>query len=145
LLLRAGLRRLEARAGGRLCRNQIVLGLALAGYAGVRLLDGPESLASLGAADLAQAPELAAAAEQVARLAHYGISLGLIVGAVVVQGSQATYYASVGRRIARAWAQHPVWVMRVHAAAWGGLLAEGGADAPRGAQTLCDPIQQDAA
>jgi hypothetical protein len=136
LRLRRGLGRLEAIAGGRLCRNQIALGLVLAGYAGLRLMEGPASLGSLGAADLEQVPELAAAAERVAVLAHYGIYLGLAAGAVVVQGSQAAYYAAVGRRIARAWAAHPVWVMRVHAAAWGGAMPDPGGSGADGSSAM---------
>lgn len=145
LRLRRGLRRLEAIAGARLCRNQVALGLALAVYAGLRLAEGPGSLASLGAADLEQAPELAAAAEGIARLAHYGLYLGLIVGAVVVQGSQAAYYASVGRRLARAWAGHPVWVMKVHAAAWGGVMPEVPADEASGVPAFDEGTRKNAA
>lgn len=145
LRLRSGLRRLEAIAGGRLCRNQIMLGVALAAYAGLRLSEGPGTLASLGAADLEQAPELAAAAEGVARLAHYGLYLGMIVGAMVVQGSQAAYYASVGRCLARAWAGHPAWVMRVHAAAWTGMMPEVGAGAASTPDTLDQGSQKNAA
>lgn len=119
--LRAELRSLEPLASGRLARNQIALGVALIGYAVVQLTRAPvlpDSLAAGGQLD--QTPEMAGVIEGIARMAHYGLYAGLIVGAFLVQGSQAIYYARVGRTMRRAYARHPIWIMRTHAAAWSG-------------------------
>jgi hypothetical protein len=118
LTLRAGLRDLETIAAARLARNQLALAVCLAGYAVAMLLRGPGALPASDA--LAQSPELAAAADGVMRLAHYGMYAGLLLGAAVVQGSQAAFYARAGKRLRRAHAAHPVWVMKVHRAAWAG-------------------------
>lgn len=126
--LRAGVRGLDPLACGRLARNQLALGAALIGYAAVKLADGPGALLATTGASLEQAPELAAAADRVVRLAHGGLYAGMILGATIVQGSQAAYYGRVGRSLRRAHATHPVWAMRVHAAAWGGQVAPGRAE-----------------
>lgn len=125
LSLRAGLRDLEPATCGRLARNQIALGVTLAGYGLIRLVDGPASLDALGDAPLAGAPELEAVARNLTRLAHYGVYGGLVLGAFIAQGIQAAYYARVGRRLRRLYAAGPMWVMRVHAACWGGKTPEG--------------------
>lgn len=121
--LRAGVRDLDPLACARLARNQLALGAALAGYAALKLADGPGTLLATTGASLEQAPELASAADRVVRLAHAGLYAGMIAGAALVQGSQAAYYGRVGRTLRRAHAAHPVWAMRVHAAAWGGRTA----------------------
>jgi hypothetical protein len=119
--LRKGLRSLEPMACGRLSRNQIMLGVCLALYGVVQLVRGPGDLGAVGG-QLGQSPELAATAEGIMRLVHLGVYGGLVVGAIVVQGSQAVYYARVGSRLRRAYGENPMWVMRVHAAAWGGAM-----------------------
>ena len=116
--LRRGLARLDPGAAVRLAWNQVALGLTLAGYGAVRLWEGPSG--ALNAPELQQMPELAAAAEGIVRLAHAAVYAGLIMGACVVQGSQAWYYRSLGGTIRRAAERHPAWVMRVHRAAWSG-------------------------
>lgn len=119
--MRTELRALEPMAAGRLARNQIALGVALIGYAVVQLTRAPALPETLTAgAGLEQMPEMASVVERVALLAHYGLYAGLVLGAFVVQGSQALYYARVGASMRRAYARHPIWVMRVHAAAWSG-------------------------
>lgn len=120
--LRKDLRELDPFGAARLARNQIALGLALAGYAAVQLVRGPGSVPALQSGELAQIPELAATAEGVVRLAYYGIYVGLILGAILVQGSQSLYYARVGAALRRTYAHHPMWVMRVHRAAWAGSV-----------------------
>jgi hypothetical protein len=122
--LRKGLRELDPLACARLSRNQITLGVSLAIYAGINLARGPGTVPGLDSGELAQVPELAAAAEGVARLAHYGMYAGLILGAIVVQGTQALYYAGVGRALRRAYARHPMWVLRIHRAAWAGSVSD---------------------
>jgi len=141
MALRSGLRELDPLACGRLARNQIALGVALAAYAGVHLARGPGKIAALNSGELAQMPELAAAAEGVARLAHYGIYAGLVLGAIMVQGIQALYYAGVGRALRRAYARHPVWVLRIHRAAWSGKVDI----QPAPAQDPSDPLARHAA
>jgi hypothetical protein len=141
MALRSGLRELDPLVCGRLARNQIALGVALTAYAGVHLFRGPGTIAALNSGELAQMPELAAAAEGVARLAHYGVYAGLILGAIVVQGAQSLYYAGVGRALRRAHARHPVWVLRVHRAAWSGTVDI----RPATAQDLAEPPVRHAA
>lgn len=121
LSLRRGLRELEPQTAGQLARNQLALGAAVMGYALVQLFRGPPDMPGVDG-QLDQMPELAAGMEGILRLAHAGLYAGLIVGAVVMQGSQAAYYARVGAGMRRAYARHPVWVMRVHAAAWAGRV-----------------------
>lgn len=122
--LRKDLRSLEPMACGRLARNQILLGVCLALYGVVQLLRGPGDLGAVGG-QLAQSPELAATAEGIMKLVHLGVYGGLVVGAFVVQGSQAGYYGRVGSRLRRAYGENPMWVMRVHAATWGGAMPSG--------------------
>jgi hypothetical protein len=121
--LRRGLRRLDPQAAAGLAWNQVALGLTLAGYGAVRLWEGPSG--ALNAPELEQMPELAAAAEGIVRLAHAAVYAGLIVGACVMQGSQAIYYRSLGKTIRRAGERHPAWAMRVHRAAWSGEAGVG--------------------
>lgn len=142
--LRKNLRSLEPLACGRLARNQLLLGGSLALYAVVQLIRGPGSIDSITGGQLDQMPELAASADGVMKLVHIALYAGMVVGAVVVQGSQAAYYTRVGTKLRKAYADNPMWVMRVHAAAWGGATpnatgvrpeyratpATGGEDAP---------------
>lgn len=121
--LRRGLSRLDPGAGVRLAWNQVALGLTLAGYGAVQLWEGPSG--ALNAPELEQMPELAAAAEGIVRLVHAAVYAGLILGAGVVQGSQAWYYRSLGKTIRRAMQRHPAWTMRVHRAAWSGEAGVG--------------------
>jgi hypothetical protein len=122
MFLRKGLRSLEPMACGRLARNQLLLGASLGLYAIVQLVRGPANLGDITGGQLDQVPELAASADGIMRLVHLGVYGGLVVGAIVVQGSQALYYKRVGKKLRRAYAEHPIWVMRVHAAAWGGAM-----------------------
>lgn len=123
--VRGGLHRLDPLACGRLARNQIALAVAISVYGVLKLMEGPGSIADVGgSAGLSQSPELAATAERIMVLVHYGVGLGLIVGAWVMQGGQALYYAKAGRSLRKAYARSPMWVMRVHAASWGGVVPE---------------------
>ncbi len=122
ITLRKDLRELDPLGGVRLARNQIALGAVLSGYAIVQLIRGPGSVPGLQSRELAQIPELASTAEGVVRLAHSAIYAGLILGAVFIQGSQSLYYARVGAALRRTYARHPMWVMRIHRAAWAGTV-----------------------
>lgn len=141
ITLRRGLRELDPLSCTRLARNQIALGISLVAYACVHLARGPGTIAALNSGELAQMPELAAAAEGVARLAHYGIYAGLVLGAIVVQGSQSFFYAGVGRALRRVYARHPMWVLRIHQAAWAGTVDI----QPAPAQDLSEPPARHAA
>lgn len=125
---RAGLRAIEPLVCRRLAGNQAALGVALTAYGAINLVRGPASAADLTGGQLASSPELAAAAEGVVRLAHAGLYGGLVIVALVVQGAQAAYYARVGRAMRRAYANHPMWVMRIHRAAWSGVSTPGTAE-----------------
>lgn len=123
--LRSGVRRLDPLVFGRLARNQVALALAISAYGILRLLEPPVSVGDLGgSAGLSSSPELAATAERIVTLAHYGVGVGLIIGAWIMQGGQAMFYARAGRSLRRAYARSPMWAMRVHAASWGGSLPE---------------------
>ncbi|MEM9372268.1 MAG: hypothetical protein AAGA55_01365 [Planctomycetota bacterium] len=133
--LRADIRRLDPLGFGRLARNQLALALTLSVYGIGALLAPIPTLDEAGGAGLRTmtggdlGPGVDQAVERVAAIAHYGIGVGILLIAWLFQGGQALYYIRVGRSVRRAHARHPVWVMRVHAAAWGGLGA-GHADTP---------------
>ncbi|GEM_PF-2686489 len=119
--LRADVRAVDPLGFGRLARNQIALAFVLSAYGVSRLLAPVPAIDGLDTPGLRQlGGDLDSTVQRVAAMSHYGVGAGIILLAWLVQGGQAAYYARAGRSVRRAHARFPVWVMRVHAAAWGG-------------------------
>ncbi len=143
------LRSLDPPVLKSLAWNQIRLAIALTVYGVVNLLRAPPPSA-IDAQLAGAAPELASLTNSLARLAHHAVYAALIAGTWVAQGAQANYYARTARKLRKAYAATPLWVMRVHAAALSGRTPDpatvfaadaspppstrsGGDDAPRAA------------
>lgn len=133
LALRKDVRSLDPLGFGRLARNQVALAVVLTGYGISRLVGPVPTMDSVNTAGLGgMADDLDQTVQRIALLSHYGVGGGIIFFAWLVQGGQAVYYARVGRSVRKAHARFPVWVMRVHAASWGGRVPAhaGEPDAP---------------
>lgn len=128
LSLRRDIRALEPLGFGRLARNQIALAIALSAYGVTRLLEPVPDTSGLSSAGLSSAGlgpmagDLDQTVRRIAQISHYGVGAGIILLAWIVQGGQAMYYARAGKSLRRAHARCPVWVMRIHAAAWSGRI-----------------------
>lgn len=122
LSLRKDIRALDPLGYARLARNQLVLASLISVYGITKLLGPVPVVQGIDAGLEGLGTDFAATAQRIATITHYGVGAGIIVLAWLIQGGQAMYYASVGRSMRSVHAQFPVWVMRVHAAAWGGKL-----------------------
>lgn len=123
---------LEPTVLGRLAMNQVALAVAFSAYAAARLIAPPTDLVAMDPQLASASPEMADVAASIARMAHYGVGVGIFLGAWVMQGAQAWHYARVRRRLTRALDGIEPWVVRAVSAAWSGRIPEpdGLIDAP---------------
>jgi len=113
---------LDLRAPGGLAINQLVLGMALIGYAvfKVATYDSADSIlaGSLGSdPTIASMPEMAGTLDELGRLEYLlniGVSAVLIVVAFVMQGGTALYYWRKKKRVRTLREHTPGWVLGVH-------------------------------
>ncbi|RMH28978.1 MAG: hypothetical protein D6692_04735, partial [Planctomycetota bacterium] len=132
------LRSLDPPTLKALAWNQIRLAIALTVYGVVNLLKAPPP-STIDTQLAGAAPELASLTNSLVRLAHHAVYAALIAGTWVAQGAQAHFYARTARKLRKAYAVTPAWIMRVHAAALSGRTPDPAtvfaADAPGPAPT----------
>lgn len=133
LSMRHRLATLDAFAGGRLAQNQLIVGSLFVGYGIVQFFAPPETLNT----ESTGSPEIDRLVAGLPRMMQVAAAAGFVFQGLVVNGCMAAYYARLGKRVRAAYATTPLWVMKVHAAAWSGRVPDetvqtaGGTGVPR--------------